>query len=56
MRPTLIPAGSAWGSGLEVTVFRVAYARWVAPDSDAPLTGLIAEVATELRAITSATG
>ncbi|RZT81514.1 TetR family transcriptional regulator [Micromonospora violae] len=39
-----------------VTVFRVAYARWVAPDSDAPLTDLIAEVATELRAITSATG
>lgn len=37
-----------------VTVFRVAYARWVAPDSDASLTDLITEVATELRAITSA--
>ncbi|MBM0275628.1 TetR family transcriptional regulator [Micromonospora tarensis] len=39
-----------------VTVFRVAYARWVAPDSDAALTDLIAEVAAELRAITSARG
>lgn len=38
------------------TVFRVAYARWVAPGSTAPLTDLIAEVATELRAITSAPG
>ena len=38
------------------TVFRVAYARWVAPGSDASLTDLIAEVATELRAITSAKG
>jgi AcrR family transcriptional regulator len=37
-----------------VTVFRVAYARWVAPDSDAPLSDLITEVAAELRAITSA--
>lgn len=37
-----------------VTVFRVAYARWVAPDSDAPLSDLIAEVAAELRTITSA--
>ncbi|MBQ1029491.1 TetR family transcriptional regulator [Micromonospora sp. SD19] len=36
------------------TVFRVAYARWVAPGSDAPLSDLIAEVAAELRAITSA--
>ena len=37
------------------TVFRVAYARWVAPGGDdAQLTDLIAEVATELRAITSA--
>ncbi|RAO54003.1 hypothetical protein LUPAC06_04982 [Micromonospora saelicesensis] len=36
------------------TVFRVAYARWVAPDSHAPLSDLIAEVAAELRAITSA--
>ncbi|MDG9673338.1 TetR family transcriptional regulator [Micromonospora sp. DH14] len=35
------------------TVFRVAYARWVAPGSDAPLSDLIAEVAAELRAITS---
>ena len=39
-----------------VTVFRVAYARWVAPGSDASLADLIAEVATELRAITSAQG
>ena len=38
-----------------VMVFRVAYARWVAPGSDASLTE-IAEVATELRAITSAPG
>ncbi|MCF0095349.1 hypothetical protein B0E54_04208 [Micromonospora sp. MH99] len=38
------------------TVFRVAYARWVAPGGDVPLTDLIAEVATELRAITSASG
>ncbi|MEU8160613.1 TetR family transcriptional regulator [Micromonospora parva] len=36
------------------TVFRVAYARWVAPGSDAPLSDLIAEVAAELCAITSA--
>ena len=39
-----------------VTVFRVAFARWVAPGGDASLTELIAEVATELRAITSAQG
>ncbi|CCH21922.1 TetR family transcriptional regulator [Micromonospora lupini] len=39
-----------------VTVFRVAYARWVAPDSDASLADLIAEVAAELRTITSAPG
>ncbi|MFF0150825.1 TetR family transcriptional regulator [Micromonospora sp. NPDC005203] len=39
-----------------VTVFRVAYARWVAPDSDASLADLITEVATELRAVTSAPG
>ncbi|MBG6069102.1 TetR family transcriptional regulator [Micromonospora ureilytica] len=38
------------------TVFRVAYARWVALDSDASLADLIAEVATELSAITSASG
>ncbi|MGC4811339.1 TetR/AcrR family transcriptional regulator [Micromonospora sp. DT228] len=37
-----------------VTVFRVAYARWVALDSDVSLADLIAEVATELRTITSA--
>lgn len=36
-----------------VTVFRVAFARWVAPGNDAPLTDLIAEVAAELRAVTS---
>ncbi|MFG1766700.1 TetR family transcriptional regulator [Micromonospora parva] len=36
------------------TVFRVAYARWVAPGSEAALSDLIAEVAAELRAITSA--
>ncbi|MEW9527421.1 TetR family transcriptional regulator [Microbispora sp. NPDC049125] len=36
-----------------VTVFRVAFARWVAPGSDASLTDLIAEVAAELRAVTS---
>ncbi|MEU5913390.1 TetR family transcriptional regulator [Micromonospora sp. NPDC047527] len=39
-----------------VTVFRVAYARWVAPGSDASLAELIAEVAAELRAITSPPG
>ncbi len=39
-----------------VTVFRVAYARWVAPGSEVSLTDLITEVATELRAITSAPG
>lgn len=39
-----------------VTVFRVAYARWVTPGSDASLTDLIAETATELRAITSSPG
>ncbi|MEU8392164.1 TetR family transcriptional regulator [Micromonospora sp. NPDC048843] len=38
------------------TVFRVAYARWVAPDCDSSLADLIAEVATELSAITSAPG
>ncbi|MFY1618192.1 TetR/AcrR family transcriptional regulator [Micromonospora sp. WMMD736] len=37
-------------------VFRVAYARWIAPGSDAPLSDLIAEVAAELRAITSSAG
>ncbi|MFF5053362.1 hypothetical protein ACFY1S_09300 [Micromonospora sp. NPDC000663] len=36
------------------TVFRAAFARWIAPGSDAPLSDLIAEVAAELRAITSA--
>ncbi|MEV1107280.1 TetR/AcrR family transcriptional regulator [Micromonospora sp. NPDC049751] len=38
------------------TVFRVAYARWIAPGSDASLSDLIAEVAAELRAITSPSG
>ena len=38
------------------TVFRVAYARGVAPGSDASLADLSAAVATELRAITSAQG
>jgi AcrR family transcriptional regulator len=38
------------------TVFRVAFACWVAPGSDASLTDLIAEVAAELRAVTSAPG
>ncbi|MET8279784.1 TetR family transcriptional regulator [Micromonospora sp. NPDC005174] len=38
------------------TVFRVAYARWIAPGSDAPLSDLIAEVADELRAITAPSG
>ncbi|MEV4274121.1 TetR family transcriptional regulator [Micromonospora chalcea] len=37
-----------------VTVFRVAFARWVAPGCDASLTELIAEMAAELRAVTSA--
>ncbi|MBX7266298.1 TetR family transcriptional regulator [Micromonospora sp. Llam7] len=37
-----------------VTVFRVAFARWIAPGSDAPLTDLIAEMAAELHAVTSA--
>ncbi|MGC4772691.1 TetR family transcriptional regulator [Micromonospora sp. DT44] len=37
-------------------VFRVAYARWIAPGSDASLSDLIAEVAAELRAITSPSG
>jgi hypothetical protein len=35
-----------------VTVFRVAFARWVAPGRDASLADLIAEVAAELRAVT----
>ncbi|GAA1299953.1 TetR family transcriptional regulator [Planotetraspora silvatica] len=48
------PAILATESG--VTVFRVAFARWVAPGSDALLTDLIAEVAAELRAVTSAPG
>jgi len=39
-----------------VTVFRVAFARWVAPDCDASLTDLITEVVAELRAVTSAPG
>ncbi|GGM93649.1 TetR family transcriptional regulator [Lentzea pudingi] len=39
-----------------ITVFRVAYARWVAPGSDASLADLIAETATELRTIVSAWG
>ncbi|MET8530072.1 TetR family transcriptional regulator [Micromonospora sp. NPDC005172] len=38
------------------TVFRVAYARWIAPGSDALLSDLIAEVADELRAITAPSG
>lgn len=37
-----------------ITVFRMAYARWLAPGSNAPLADLITEVATELRTITSA--
>jgi AcrR family transcriptional regulator len=36
-----------------VTVFRLAFARWVAPGSDASLTELITETAAELRAVTS---
>ncbi|RKF24018.1 TetR family transcriptional regulator [Micromonospora globbae] len=36
-----------------VTVFRVAFARWVAPGNDASLADLIAETAAELRAVTS---
>lgn len=39
-----------------VTVFRVAFARWVAPACDASLTDLITEVVAELRAVTSAPG
>ncbi|MGW5669930.1 TetR/AcrR family transcriptional regulator [Micromonospora sp. NPDC003776] len=39
-----------------VTVFRLAFARWLAPGTDTPLTNLIAEVATELRAVTSTPG
>jgi AcrR family transcriptional regulator len=39
-----------------VTVFRVAFARWLASGGNASLADLIAEVATELRAITSAQG
>jgi AcrR family transcriptional regulator len=35
-----------------VTVFRVAFARWVAPGRDASLADLIVEVAAELRAVT----
>lgn len=37
------------------TVFRVAFARWVAPGGDASLADLITEVAAELRAVTSPT-
>jgi hypothetical protein len=47
------PATLATESG--VTVFRVAFARWVAPAGDASLTDLI-EVVAELRAVTSAPG
>jgi AcrR family transcriptional regulator len=36
-----------------VTVFRLAFARWVAPGRDASFTDLITEVAAELRAVTS---
>lgn len=36
-----------------VTVFRVAFARWVAPGCNASLTDLIAETTAELRAVTS---
>ena len=36
-----------------VTVFRLAFARWVAPGSDASLTDLITETATELRTVTA---
>ncbi|MFI7604288.1 TetR/AcrR family transcriptional regulator [Micromonospora sp. NPDC049366] len=39
-----------------VTVFRVAFTRWVTPGRDVALTDLIAEVAAELRAVTSAQG
>ena len=39
-------------SGL--TVFRAAFARWVAPGCNASLTDLITELAAELRAVTSA--
>lgn len=38
------------------TVFRRAFARWVAPGSEAPLAELITEVAAELQAVTSPTG
>jgi AcrR family transcriptional regulator len=36
------------------TVFRMAFARWIAPGRDTLLTDLIAEMAAELRAVTSA--
>ncbi len=36
-----------------VTVFRVAFARWVAPGSDASFTDLITETAAELRTVMS---
>jgi AcrR family transcriptional regulator len=36
-----------------VTVFRLAFARWVAPGSDASLTDLITKTAAELRTVTS---
>ncbi|WP_345631306.1 TetR family transcriptional regulator [Rugosimonospora acidiphila] len=36
-----------------VTVFRAAFARWVAPGLDASLSDLIAELASELAAVTS---
>ena len=36
------------------TVFRVAFARWVAPGNQAALADLIAQAAAELRAVTSA--
>jgi AcrR family transcriptional regulator len=35
------------------TVFRVAFARWLAPGSGSSLADLVADVATELRAVTS---
>jgi hypothetical protein len=37
-----------------VLVLTVAFARWVAPGSDASLADLVGEVAAELRAVTSA--
>ncbi|BFU45346.1 TetR family transcriptional regulator [Krasilnikovia sp. MM14-A1004] len=45
------PTAAALAAGSGVTVLRVAFAQWVAPGNEAPLTDLIAATAHELRAV-----